>query len=140
MGTNRRYADAIDRRIEQQVKDMSARPAMPHPVVRDWRPPWPPVLFSEDEWFLMRDSNRQPAAVIRKLRMGPRNETFYRVVTWAAKSADRTLIGHFPTLEEVDRSVLFRPDNPQVPTPAAPSRSANPRPRPFSPRPFTTGR
>ncbi|MDJ0336609.1 hypothetical protein QMG83_15375 [Salinibacterium sp. G-O1] len=115
MGSNKRYAEAIDRRMDQKIQNLADRPPVPPAVVRQWRPPWPPIRFGEDEWFLMRDSNREPAAIIRKLRMGPRSETYYRVVTWALQSADRNLVGYFATLEEADRSVLFVPDNPQVP-------------------------
>ena len=115
MGTNKRYAEAINRQMDQNIQNLAKRLPMHAPMVRDWRPPWPPVRFAEGEWFLMRDSNREPAAIVRKLRMGPRNETFYRVVRWALLSADRTLVGYFATLEEADRSVLFVPDNPQVP-------------------------
>ena len=124
MGTNKRYADAIDRRIGQQLEEIAARPFVRPPVVTNWRPPWPPVLFGDGEWFLMRDSNSQPAAIVRRLRMGPRDETYFRVVTWAVSSGDRTLVGYFATLDEADRSVLFVPDNPQVPI------HANPQPRP----------
>jgi hypothetical protein len=48
-------------------------------------------------------------AIIRALRLGPRNELFFRVVTWAPESSARTLLGYFPSLDEADQSVLFTP-------------------------------
>lgn len=88
--------------------------------VKDWQPPWPPIYLGSDQWIIMRDAKREPAAVVRALRLGPRNELFYRVVTWAAASADRVLVGYFPDLETADRAVLFAPKLPG---------SAMPRPR-----------
>ncbi|WP_150308201.1 hypothetical protein [Planctomonas psychrotolerans] len=74
-----------------------------------WQPPWPPIRIGESEWIIMRDSSREPVAVIRHLQLGPRRQWFYRVVTWAATSERRELIGYYPTLEEADRSVKFQP-------------------------------
>ena len=80
---------------------------------RNWVSPWPPIQISTSEWILMRDDRRTPAAVVRALRLGARAELFYRVVSWAATSEGRTLVGYFRTLDEADRSVLFTPDLPQ---------------------------
>lgn len=74
-----------------------------------WHPPWPPIRVGESEWIVMRDSKREPVAVIRALRLGPRNELYYRVVSWAADSATRTLLGYFPSLDAADQSVHFEP-------------------------------
>jgi len=63
----------------------------------------------------MRDSKTEPAGVIRTVKLGTSNETFYRVVTWAPTSEGRELVGYFDTLADADRSVLFRPANPQMP-------------------------
>lgn len=115
MGTSKRYADQIDARVQARVKQASQRSAEPTGAVRDWTPPWPPIRISEDEWIIMRDSQSEPAAIIRRLRMGPRQETFYRVVTWAPISADRQLVGYFQTLTKADQSVLFTPTNPSMP-------------------------
>ncbi|MFD3447067.1 hypothetical protein ACFDTO_20925, partial [Microbacteriaceae bacterium 4G12] len=57
----------------------------------------------------MRDSRREPAAVVRHLQLGPRREWYFRVVTWAETSAGRELVGYYRTLEEADQSVKFRP-------------------------------
>lgn len=84
----------------------------PAPPPRDWTPPWPPIQITTSEWILMRDDRRTPVAVVRALRLGARNELFYRVVTWAPTSDGRALIGYFLTLAEADRSVLFTPDLP----------------------------
>lgn len=113
MGTSKRYADSIDQRVRNRQGGMPD--PSPRVAVRDWQPPWPPIRIGEAEWIIMRDSKTEPAAVIRTVRLGPRNETFYRVVTWAPTSADRSLVGYFVTLAEADRSVLFTPANPQMP-------------------------
>ena len=72
----------------------------------------------------MRDSDRQPSAVIRALHMGPRKELFYRVVTWAVTSEGRTLVGYFRTFEEADRSVLFENKQPDM---GPPNRRTSPQ-------------
>jgi hypothetical protein len=118
VGTNKRYADSIDRRAAERQR--AAQPdddvrQEPTAAVRDWKPPWPPICTAENEWIIMRNSQREPVGVIRALRMGPRSELFYRVVTWAQKSEDRTLIGYFSTLDEADRSILFVNPTPKMP-------------------------
>ena len=117
MGTNKRYADKIDARMDANIDRSTARPPLARPVVSDWVPPWPPIIISEVEWIIMRDSKHQPAAIIRTVTMGPRNERFFRVVTWAPKSEDRQLVGYFETLAIADRSVKFDPSQPSMPDP-----------------------
>lgn len=115
VGTSKRYADSIDRRAElrgdhprSRSSPAEGRPAARGPV-REWTPPWPPIRVGESEWIVMRDSVREPVAVIRVVTMGPRKESFYRVVTWAPTSDARSLVGYYRTLEEADRAVLFAP-------------------------------
>ena len=118
MGTNKRYADSIDRRAaERQRAAESAVNTNPEPsaALPDWKPPWPPICVAENEWVIMRNSQREPVGVIRALRMGPRNELFYRVVTWALTSQGRALVGYYPTLAEADRSILFSKSAPKTP-------------------------
>lgn len=74
-----------------------------------WQPPWPPIRIGPGEWILMRDSRREPAAVVRHLQLGPRREWFFRVVTWAETSEGRELVGYYRTLDEADQSVKFQP-------------------------------
>ncbi len=113
MGTNQRYADSIDRRArlrtEPPLEQRQPRSPAEQKPVRDWQPPWPPIRIAESEWVVMRESIIEPVAVIRVVRMGPRNETFYRVVTWAPTSEGRRLVGYYTTLAEADRAVLFSP-------------------------------
>jgi len=109
MGTNKRYADRIAREISDKIDGIVARPPLQMPVVRNWQPPWPPIRISEVEWVIMRDSKLEPAGVIRMMKMGPRNETFFRVVTWAPTSEGRKLVGYFDSLGTADRSILFDP-------------------------------
>jgi len=109
VGHNKRYEDYYDRRYEQRQR--SVEPIEEHAhystVARDWKPPWPPIRTGDGEWMIMRDSNREPVAVVRALHLGPRDELFYRVVTWAPTSAGRKLIGYFGSVEDADRSILF---------------------------------
>jgi len=105
VGTNKRYADSIDRRAQEGAPRHPEQQAQP----RDWQPPWPPIRIAEAEWIVMRDARNEPAAVIRAVRIGPRNELFYRVVSWAPTSDGRTLIGYYATLQLADRAVLFGP-------------------------------
>ena len=138
VSTNKRYADSIDRRAqegaprhpEQQAaqalatqagasqpsatRPTATRPTATEPTAtqpRDWQPPWPPIRIAEAEWIVMRDAKNEPAAVIRAVRIGPRNELFYRVVSWAPTSDDRILVGYYATLQLADRAVLFGPAN-----------------------------
>ena len=124
VGTNKRYADSIDRKAqegaprhpEQQLAQAptahagaAQAPTAAQPT--DWQPPWPPIRVAGAEWIVMRDAKNEPAAVIRAVRIGPRNELFYRVVSWAPTSDGRTLVGYYATLQLADRAVLFRPTN-----------------------------
>ena len=81
----------------------------------EWKPPWPPIQVSEHEWIIVREKKTQPTAVIRRLRLGPRSETFYRVVTWAPTAEGRELVGYYASLDEANRSVKFTPLNPVMP-------------------------
>ena len=85
-----------------------------------WQPPWPPIQVADGEWIIMRDDSRRPVAVVRALRLGPRQQLFYRVVRWAPTSDGRTLVGYFESLREADQSVLFAPKQagPQVQPPS----------------------
>ena len=93
-------------------------PTEPASATPDWVPPWPPILIGDAEWIIMRHSNREPVAVVRAVKIGPRDEKYFRVVTWAQASEDRTLVGYFSSLAEADRSVRF--DN-TIPTRGAPN-------------------
>lgn len=118
MGTNKRYADSIDRRAAARQRDAEAAVNInpePSGALADWKPPWPPICIAENEWIIKRNSQREPVGVIRALRMGPRNELFYRVVTWALTSQGRTLVGYYQTLEEADQSILFSTPAPRTP-------------------------
>lgn len=118
MGTNKRYADSIDRRAAERQRAAESgvnTNSEPSAALPDWKPPWPPICVAENEWVIMRNSQREPVGVIRALRMGPRNELFYRVVTWALTSQGRTLVGYYQTLEEADRSILFSKPAPKTP-------------------------
>jgi hypothetical protein len=64
------------------------------------------VKISETEWIIIRDSIYHPAAIVRRLEFPDRTSRF-RVVTWAEKSEDRTLLGYVANLELADMLVRF---------------------------------
>ena len=107
VGTNKRYADSIDHRAAERTASHSDATAPPMNAVTNWQPPWPPVRIAEAEWVILRDSRTEPVGVIKVVKLGPRGESFYRVVTWSPTSEGRTLVGYFPTLHDADRSILF---------------------------------
>ncbi|MFP7833150.1 hypothetical protein [Marisediminicola sp. LYQ134] len=74
-----------------------------------WQPPWPPLQISECEWVIIRDSQRQPAAIIRRFEFGEHREVWWRIGRWAPRSEDRELIGWVRTLELADMAVKFSP-------------------------------
>ena len=65
-------------------------------MVRYWLPT---VNRLGDEWRIFDD--RERVAIIRRIdNLGPRRDwTLFRSVTWEERSADRVLIGYFPTLD-----------------------------------------
>ncbi|MCU1412421.1 MAG: hypothetical protein JWR04_3128 [Rhodoglobus sp.] len=65
--------------------------------------PWPPIQISDCEWIVMRHDRARPKAVVRRFEANP---PYYRVVTWAARSEDRKLIGRYRSLEAADEAVL----------------------------------
>lgn len=70
-----------------------------------WVPPWPPIQIAGDEWVVVRETPRHPAAVVR--RFDSADGPYFRVVTWSLRSTDRQLIGRFASLAEADRAVKF---------------------------------
>lgn len=56
----------------------------------DWHPR---RLARPTEWTLVVPGQPEPIAVVRRLIV--RGRTAFRAVTWAPRSADRTLIGYF---------------------------------------------
>jgi hypothetical protein len=80
------------------------------PTMAAW--PWPPIRISDTEWVVMRNSASHPKAVIRRLDAEAGYPPFFRAVSWAPASADRQLIGYFPTLETADLAILE--DAPQL--------------------------
>lgn len=65
-----------------------------------------PIRISQDEWVIIRNNPRFPAAVIRRLHPGTELE-HYRVVTFDLDPEKRRLLGRFTTLESADRAVRF---------------------------------
>lgn len=68
--------------------------------------PWPPIQISDCEWIVMRHERARPQAVIHRFEAKDARPAYYRVVSWAPLSADRKLLGRFPTLEAADAAVL----------------------------------
>ena len=71
--------------------------------------PWSPIQISDTEWVIMRNSPTKPKALVRRFDADATHPTFFRAVTWAPTSAERKLIGYFPTLETADAAVLEDP-------------------------------
>ncbi len=67
-----------------------------------------PIRIGRDEWVLMRDDERIPAAIVRLIDRGGPHE-HYRVVSFDVDPARRRLLGRYTSLEAADRSVLYRP-------------------------------
>ncbi|WP_368497160.1 hypothetical protein [Herbiconiux sp. A18JL235] len=65
-----------------------------------------PIRIGRDEWVLIRDNPRYPAALVRRLHPGTPLE-HYRVVTFDIDPAKRLLVGRFRTLEAADRAVRY---------------------------------
>ncbi len=109
MGTNKRYADRIEARMNERIQEIVDRPRSE--TRRSWVPPWPPIRIGEGEWIIMRDSEREPVGIIKIVRIRHRGEerSFFRVVTWAERSEQRELVGYFRTLDEADASIRFSP-------------------------------
>ncbi|MCU1437994.1 MAG: hypothetical protein JWP66_1081 [Naasia sp.] len=67
-----------------------------------------PVRIGRDEWVLVRENPRVPAAIVRLIdRGGPREH--YRVVSFDVDPSRRRLLGRYTSLEAADRSVRYPP-------------------------------
>lgn len=75
-----------------------------------------PIRISQDEWIVMRDSPRFPAALISRQHTQEGHE-YFRVVTFALKSEERKLIGRRWTLEEANDLVLYSGADIRMPLP-----------------------
>ncbi|BDZ47422.1 hypothetical protein [Naasia aerilata] len=65
-----------------------------------------PIRIGRDEWVLMRDDPRIPAALVRLIDRGGPYE-HYRVVSFDIDPARRRLLGRYTSLLAADRSVLY---------------------------------
>ncbi|MET1051858.1 MAG: hypothetical protein ABWX65_04380 [Mycetocola sp.] len=114
------------------------------------------------EWVVTHSAASGPIAVVRRLRLGPDRDLYFRAVTWHDDPAQRELVGYWGSLDEAVQNVyglyerslppqflmtgggtarephaLTKPKAPPV-TPAQPGRQAPPNPVPRAPR--TAGR
>jgi hypothetical protein len=64
----------------------------------------------------MRNDPVLPAAIITRLR-NPNGSEFFISVTWDLDSANRRLIGRYPTLHQADTAVLYSAAYPVVGAP-----------------------
>jgi hypothetical protein len=67
-----------------------------------------PVRIGRDEWVLLRENPRVPAAIVRLIDRGGPCE-HYRVVSFDVDPARRRLLGRYVSLEAADRSVRYPP-------------------------------
>jgi hypothetical protein len=68
--------------------------------------PWPPIQVSDCEWIIMRHERTRPKAIVRRFDGTSEHPAYFRAVTWAPRSTDRTLIGRYRSLELADAAVL----------------------------------
>ena len=57
------------------------------------------------EWVVTHASVQAPIAVVRRLRLGPRRELYFRAVTWHSDPAKRDLVGYWGSAEEAVQNV-----------------------------------
>jgi hypothetical protein len=57
------------------------------------------------EWVVTHSAAKDPIAVVRRLRLGPQRELYFRAVTWHSVSAHRELVGYWGSLEEAVQNV-----------------------------------
>jgi hypothetical protein len=95
------------------------------------------------EWIVSHSASKEPIAVVRRLRLGPQGELYFRAVTWHRRSAHRELVGYWASLEEAVQNVygLFERSLPPQflmtggGTTREPQRLTKPKPPPASDRP-----
>ena len=57
------------------------------------------------EWVVTHSSSQQPIAVVRRLRLGPERQLYFRAVTWNADPEKRDLVGYWGSAEEAVQNV-----------------------------------
>lgn len=57
------------------------------------------------EWIVTHASASEPIAVVRRLRLGPRRELYFRAVTWHPVPSRRDLVGYWGSAEEAVQNV-----------------------------------
>lgn len=57
------------------------------------------------EWVVTHSAATGPIAVVRRLRLGPDRELYFRAVTWHADPARRELVGYWGSVEEAVQNV-----------------------------------
>ena len=89
------------------------------------------------EWVVTHASVQEPIAVVRRLRLGPQRELYFRAVTWHQDPAKRDLVGYWGSAEEAVQNVygLFERSLPpeSTRTGAGTTRQPPPLTRPKAP-------
>ncbi|SFN34669.1 hypothetical protein [Mycetocola miduiensis] len=57
------------------------------------------------EWVVTHSAATGPIAVVRRLRLGPDRELYFRAVTWHEDPARRELVGYWGSVEEAVQNV-----------------------------------
>jgi hypothetical protein len=57
------------------------------------------------EWVVSHSAAAGPIAVVRRLRLGPERELYFRAVTWHSDVAQRELVGYWGSLDEAVQNV-----------------------------------
>jgi hypothetical protein len=70
------------------------------------RPPYSRVMpdlsnvTAPVEWVVTHSTAKEPIAVVRRLRLGPARELYFRAVTWHRDAGQRQLVGYWGSVEE----------------------------------------
>jgi hypothetical protein len=57
------------------------------------------------EWVVTHSTAKEPIALVRRLRLGPARELYFRAVTWHQDAGRRELVGYWGSLEEAVQNV-----------------------------------
>lgn len=57
------------------------------------------------EWVVTHSAAKEPIALVRRLRLGPNRDLYFRAVTWHRDATKRELVGYWGSVEEAVQNV-----------------------------------
>lgn len=63
------------------------------------------TLTAPVEWVVTHSAAKEPIALVRRLRLGPNRDLYFRAVTWRRDVTKRELVGYWSSLEEAVQNV-----------------------------------